>query len=451
MKSGSLRRRLLVAGAASIVAALAVAGLGLLLLFERHVERRMVLELESDLRQLVAGLDRGPDGALQVDSAPVDPRYNEPLSGRYWQIGLAAGGAALRSRSLWDATLDLPVDTLADADVHEHAIGGPQGRTLLVVERSVVLPASLGGSRARIAVALDRVEIHDAGRAFAADLAWSLAVLAAVLVAGAWVQVSIGLRPLDTVRQRLRAVRTGAEARLGAEFPDEVRPLVAEVDHLLDEQEAALSRARGRAADLAHGFRTPLTVLAADAEALRGSGQHEMADEIASITDGLRRHVEHELARARAGGGGRRLAASPLAPIVDQIVGVLRRTPKGQGLDWQVDVAEASVSVDRQDLAEMLGNLAENACKWARGTARISARVADGSCVLRVEDDGPGIPEGSSEMALARGGRLDQSQPGSGIGLAIVGDLAEAYGATLSLGRSPLGGLAVELKFPDRR
>lgn len=452
MKGGSLKRRVLATGAASILVALAVAGLGLLLLFERHVERRMDLELEARLRQLVDGLGRGPDGGLRVERLPAEPRFLEPGSGLYWQIGSRADGALLRSRSLGDARLELPADALADGEVHRHDISGPGRSTLHLVERAVAAPNDPAGARLRAAVAVDRAEIHAAGRAFAADLVPFLMVLAAVLTAAAWAQAAIGLRPLDAVRLTLADVRAGRRARLGAEFPDEVRPLAAEVDHLLDARDEAVARARSRAADLAHGLKTPLTVLASDVEELRARGQAEIADEIAGVADGMRRHVERELARARAGGRARLGAVRPIAPVVERVVAVLRRTPRGHALEWRIDIpADLHTPADDQDLAEIVGNLAENAVEWAARDIRVAARARGEAVALRVEDDGPGVPEDRIGEALARGGRLDEQRPGSGLGLAIAGDLVEAYGGALELGRSELGGLLVEARLPLAR
>lgn len=449
MRKGSLRLRLFAAGAASVTLALAVAALGLLWLFERHVERRVVLELESDLRQLVSGISRAADGTLQVSRLPADPRFLEPLSGLYWQIAEPPNGAALRSRSLWDASLDLPADRLGDGEVHQHRLRGPGGAALLAVERSVMLPASLDGGHVRVAVAIDRAEIATAARAFGADLLPALGLLVLVLTTAAWVQVTVGLRPLDAVRRRLGDVRAGRAARLGTTFPDEVRPLAAEVDHLLDAQEKAIARARSRAADLAHGLKTPLTVLASTAEDLRDRGDAAMAEEITSVADGMRRHVERELARARASLTGRAGPPLPVRAVVDRVVRVLRRTPRGQDLDWEIDVADDLLAaVDADDLAEMLGNLVENAVKWAHGTVRITGRTDANGLVLAVEDDGPGIPADGIETALLRGARLDETQPGTGLGLAIVNDLGEAYGAPLTLGRSPLGGLQATIRLP---
>jgi signal transduction histidine kinase len=320
-----------------------------------------------------------------------------------------------------------------------------------VVERAVTLPADIGGQTVRVAVALDRAEIHSAGLAFASELAPSLGLLAAFLLTAAWMQVAIGLRPLDAVRHRLHEVRAGREARLGMAFPDEVRPLAAEVDHLLDAQEAAIARARARAADLAHGLKTPLTILASDAEELRAAGETRIADEIATVTDGMRRHVERELVRARAGIRARVGAAQPVRPVLDQVVAVLRRTPRGHPLGWDIDAADGlAAPVDAQDLAEIVGNLGENAAKWAASRVRVVARREGGAVTFSVEDDGPGVPEDQIPTVLARGGRLDEAEPGTGLGLAIVRDLAEAYGGSLSLKRSSLGGLSAEVRLPAR-
>ena len=451
MKKGSLRLRLFAAGAVSIVLALAVAAAGLMLLFERHVERRVVLELEADLRQLAGGLAADASGALEVGRSPAEPRFQEPLSGLYWQIVRQPAGTMLRSRSLWDSVLDLPPDVLTDGEVHQHVVRGPGGASLLTVERLVTLPATLGGGRIRVAVAVDKREIATAARAFGADLAPALAGLALVLISAAWLQVTIGLQPLDAVRRRLGEVRAGKTARLGSAFPDEVQPLTAEVDHLLEAQEQAIARARARAGDLAHGLKTPLTVLASTAEDLRARGDGMIADEVASVADAMRRHVDRELARARAGLPGRSTTPQPVRPVIDRVIGVLRRTPRGQDLEWRIELDDGlAASADRQDLAEVLGNLAENAAKWAHRTVLVCG-IADGNGVMvAVDDDGPGIADGAIETALARGGRLDEAQPGTGLGLAIVSDLVEAYGGSLTLSRSALGGLRAAARLPGR-
>lgn len=447
MRKGSLRLRFLAAGAASILGALAIAGIGLLLLFERHVERRMAAELGLHLNQLASTLARAPDGLLEVSQPPADARFDQPLSGLYWQIATDRPQGLLRSRSLWDETLALPPDSLGDAEIHEHTIKGPRGSSLLVVERRLAAPQSLGGGTIRAAVALDRAELHAAGRAFASDLAPSLALLAAVLIGAAWLQVGFGLRPLDALRRKLGQVRSGEAQRLGMGFPDEVRPLAAELDHLLGAQEKAVAQARARSADLAHGLKSSLTVLGAEAQKLRMRGDKDVADEIDAITENMRRRIERELARARMNFGSR--TAQALGPAIMRVVDVLRRTPRGQELTWRTDCPEGlNLRMDAQDLAEILGNLTENAAHWATGDVHVSARSEGGTIVIEISDDGPGIDETQIGKALTRGGRLDESHPGTGLGLAIVGDLVEAYDGALALRRSDLGGLLAQVRLP---
>ena len=315
------------------------------------------------------------------------------------------------------------------------------------MERGIALPTAEGQERLRVVVGVNRAEIYGSRPGLRLGSGPVPRPSRLRPLCRRLAQVSIGLRPMDTLRDRLRAVRAGDAMRLGTDFPDEVRPLAAEVDFLLAAQEAAIERARSRAADLAHGFKTPLCP-GGGREELRSHGEHELAEEVASITDGLRRHVERELARARAGARARGGAPQLVTPIIEQIASVLRRTPTGRRLDWKIAASGVSVRVDPQDMAEMLGNLCENASKWAVRMVWITAAKAEGSVVLRVEDDGPGIPPEHADEALARGGRLDVSRSGSGLGLAIVTDLAEAYGAAVTLKRSALGGLAVELRFP---
>jgi signal transduction histidine kinase len=452
MRRGALRLRLLAAGAVSIVLALALLGVGLFFLFERHAERRLALELESQLRQLISGIERNPAGVLQLTRPLAEPRFLEPLSGLYWQVSPEPSGPALRSRSMWDAALTLPHDAMGDGIVHRHEIEGPNHETLFAVERTVVLPKTLGGGVVRAIVAVDRSELTSAGWAFISDLIPFLSGLTVFLLAAGWIQVTIGLRPLDIVRTRLADVRAGRRTQLGEGLPDEVRPLATEVDHLLVAQEDAIRRARARAADLAHALLTPLTVLQGDAEELRAKGENQIADEIAGVADGMRLHVERELVQSRA---GRRVSAGtsqPILPVVQGIVGVLHRLPAGRSLDFEVGIAsEVCVAVDQVDLSEMLGNLGENATKWARSRVSFTTTQAAAFATVVVQDDGPGIPQDAIDTVLRRGGRLAHSPSGNGLGLAIVEDLAGAYGGSVRLGRSDLGGLRAEIRLPIGR
>lgn len=442
MNRGSLRMRLLLAAAVSVCVALALSAAGLALLFQRHVERRVDAELAAQLDQVVAGLGRTATGTLALSRPPADPRFDEPISGLYWEV--ASDDGSLRSRSLWDERLVLPNDQLADGAVHRHRISGPGGSELIVLERSLTLPARLGGGSVRASVALDAAEVAAARHEFLADLVPYLLVIALCLVVAAYAQVRVGLRPLATVRQRLATIRDGKARRLGESFPHEILPLAQQVDALLDARESALERARARAADLAHGLKTPLQVLAGDIERLHARGEHEIGDEIEQVASMMKRHVDREIARARmaAGVGDARACA---AEVVARVVAVIRRTPAGARLEWCVAIPEdISVRIDPDDLAELIGNVIENAARYARSRVGIHAIRQGGRVVLTVSDDGPGIPDERLEQVQARGAQLDPSGGGAGLGLAIARDITDAWEGRMEI-RSHGGGLEVSI------
>ncbi|GIK81265.1 MAG: HAMP domain-containing histidine kinase [Pseudorhodoplanes sp.] len=440
MKRTSLRLRLVVGGLAAIAVALAIAGFGLTVLFERHISRTVAEGLDVHLRQLVGGIDVDAQGRIVVGRAPADPRFADPLSGLYWQIG-DDGAQLLRSRSLWDATLALPEDDPAPGEIHHHEIAGPADARLLVAERRVWLTVADGRTPVRIAVAVDLSQVAAARRAFAADLWPALGLLWIVLAAATTVQVSLGLRPLAALRRGVADIRAGRSRHLAAAGVAEVTPLVEEVNALLDAREQELARSRNRAADLAHGLKTPLAALAADSRLLRGRGESAVADEIDAVIDTMRRHVDRELARARIRGarpaGGE---ATEVAPLVRSLIATLARTESGRPLTFRHEIVEtARAPLDRADLAEVLGNLMENAARHARSCVRVHV-MPDGAGIC-VEDDGPGIAEQDRASALGRGVRLDERGGGAGLGLAIVQDVLDAYRWQLQLGRSEMGGL----------
>jgi signal transduction histidine kinase len=437
MTRGSLRLRLLFAGAISVIAAVALSAIGLVQLFERHVERRARAELSLYLNQVIAGVDRGADGTSVMSSRLADPRFTEPLSGLYWQVD--TGNTTLRSRSLWDGTLTLPRGTTAGGVIHQHHIHGPNGTALIAVERSVTLPPSMGGGTMRAAVAEDASDVAAATRSFAIDLTPYLVLIAAFLIAASYAQIAVGLRPLTAVRGRLAAIREGKARRLGAGFPDEIVPLATELDALLGARETQLEKARARAGDLAHGLKTPLQVLVGDVDRLRAKGDTEIAMEIEQVVTAMRRHVDRELARARMAAGSRD-ARAVVAGVVQRVVAVVARTPAGARLDWSVDIPrQQSARIDPDDLAEAIGNLVENAARHARARVSIQTRRDSDFIVISVADDGSGMPPEQLESALARGGHFDQSGSGAGLGLAIVSDIAEAWNGRLEIRNGTVG------------
>lgn len=443
MSRNSLRLRLVAGGIAAIVLALALAGLGLTFLFERHVGRTVSQDLDVHLKKLLAGLEVDADGRMIVTGGPVDPRFSEPLSGLYWQIA-DDRGQTLRSRSLWDSSLLLPRDEPAASEVHRHEATGPAAGRVLIAERRVQLDIKGRETPVTVAVAIDAAHVAAATTAFASDLVTALGLLGISLAAATAIQVGLGLRPLDQLRRGVADIRAGRERRLAAGVPDEVRPLVEEVNGLLTARAEEVERSRHRAADLAHGLRTPLAALAADAGRLREAGQSSVADGIDEVIGTMRRHVDRELARARLHGTGRSQpdASTALAPLVRSLIATLARTPEGVRIAYEIAMTDhVTVPFDRTDLAEALGNLLENATRHASNRVRV---VSDGLYVA-VEDDGTGIAEAARPMVLARGGRLDQ-RGSAGLGLAIVQDVVEAYGWTLCLDASELGGLRATIQ-----
>ena len=450
MKVGaSLRFRLFAYAAIVVVAALLVTGISLSALFSRHLERRVGQELDTHLSQLIGGLRLDAGSDISLVREPVDPRFQAVFGGLYWQVDDETTAKQLKSRSLWDTSLDIPGDVLRPGETHVHDAAGPQGETVLVHETLVLLSAPDGDHRLRVAVAIDRTEISALATGFARDLAPVLAILGIVLLLGFLLQIGEGLKPVYRVLQGVSAIRSGTARRLQADgVPQEVAPLVEEVNALLDAQDQAISRARDRAANLAHGLKTLLSALVSDVERLRARGETGIADDISELTGRMQRHIQRELARARLR-HGRSNDRTPLKPIADGILRALKRTPEGENLDLECTVpADLTVPVDPDDLNELIGNLAENAVRFARTRVLVDAVSSADAVVIRIADDGPGLDPVNLSSAVEPARRLDQSGTGAGLGLTISGDIVESFGGRLDLGTSALGGLEARISIP---
>ena len=449
----SLRFRLLAGALVWIACALAVAGVILADLFREHVQRQVEAELETHLDQLTALLERTPGDQLRLTGELSDPRFRRPLSGLYWQID-DPGGGRLRSRSLWDQVLILPPDTIADGEVHRHDLApGPAEPGLVVVERSVVLPD--GATPVRLAVGADARLVAEPAAAFARTLGLSLAVLGLALLGAVVVQVAVGLRPLATLRRELAAVRGGLRKRFAtAAVPVEVEPLTQDLNLLLEHSEAVLARARVQAGNLAHALKADLTVLANELHELGPGNVAEAAPRLEERLARMRRHLDHHMARARAAAArGVPGVSTEVTSVVAGLVRTLQRLHAERGLAIEVNLSDGlRFGGEQEDLQEMLGNLMDNACKWAGRRVRVTGQV-DGpdALLLAVEDDGPGLPPERRAALPAPGMRLDESIPGTGLGLAVVRDLAELYGGTLRLGEAVPGGMRAELSLPAAR
>jgi len=396
-------------------------------------------------------------GATVQNGQVVGPLFTDTqalrvYSGHYWEIAEAGPGGALHvlvpSRSLWDSELKAPPRGLAGfkpGDRLAYDTTGPVGERLRAVARAVDLPGR--ADPVIFLAAQDRAPIDADSRRFAVTTALALALLGAGLVAGVVIQVRVGLGPLFRLRREVAEVRKGRAERLDEHYPVELAPLAGELNALLAHNQEVVERQRTHVGNLAHALKTPLSVLLAEAEQIRTP----LADLVLRQTQIMRNQVDHHLRRARAAaraqGPGER---TPVAPVVDELSRTLEKIfqDKKLGIDWDVDEALAFHG-ERQDLLEMIGNVMENAGKWGRRKVFVLAE-ATGPALLRVtvEDDGPGLPPERRGEVLQRGARLDESAPGSGLGLSIVEELAKAYGGSVALADSALGGLKVDLILP---
>lgn len=462
----SLRWRLL--GLTLVAVALALLGAGLLIssLFRTHVTAQFDTQLLRQLDQLTAALEPDAQQRPQLKMPLSDPRWHTPYSGLYWQIeALAPAGATpsparplLRSRSLWDSELALPPDDLGRGELHHHQIPGPDGQGLLALERRVqFVSADLGTAQAapgwRLTVAADMAELESAVASFSRQLALSLSVLGIALLLAAWAQVSLGLLPLRKLQTAVLSIRQGREQRLRGAFPAEVDPLVQDFNHVLDQNEQVVKRARQMAGNLAHAIKTPLAVLgnlATDQTSERSAWAGQLQEQVASI----RHQVDWHLGRARAAGAGIAGLRTEVSPVVEGLVRVMRKVhAQREGRpELLITVAPLPENLqfagESQDLQEMLGNLLDNACKWARSSVQITASHADGQLRITIEDDGPGLSEAERSRVFERGVRADERTPGTGLGLDIARELAGLYQGEVRLGLAGLGGLRAELTLP---
>jgi signal transduction histidine kinase len=457
---GSLRRRLLIAAAAWIALALLVVGVLLVGLFRHHAEQELAARAAGPLDALAAALVAEPRAAgasspqLRLAEEIEGEAFRRPYGGAYWWVS-DGDAVPLRSRSWWDATpapaLAAAFARLAGADVARFEASGPQQQPLVVWARRV----ELGGWERPlvVAVALEATRLQGMTRDFARTVAVALGALAVALWAASWWQVRLGLAPLRRMQQALAGLRAGRSDQLAGRFPTEVQPLVDELNALLADNDRLVRHAREQSANLAHALKTPLAVLINAATSWPGEEGEQLRGQLAQI----QRQLELQLARARATAAGTLTARdaerrADVADVVDSLLRTLQRLHPERNIvaTREGDSASAVVAVDADVLHELLGNLLDNAFRWARSEVRVTLQVeaAESQLRLDIDDDGPGIPSEQREQALRRGRRLDETHPGSGLGLAIADELVRLGGGSLRLDDAPLGGLRVMLTLP---
>ncbi|CAO1651717.1 sensor histidine kinase [Parasphingorhabdus sp. NYA22] len=405
------------------------------------VTRNFDNQLEYVLTAMIASAEIGPDGEVFLNRPLGDQRFLEPNSGLYWQIS-GKGHDDFPSRSLWDRTM---VSNITHDDRETHIYNSNQfpDEPLRVLERTIILPDS--DTKWLFQVAQSRDGLDGQISNIRSILVNSFLILALGLIGMAALQTLYGLWPLRKIRIAIASMRTGQQRRVVEPMPNEVTPMVDELNALLDHNEKQAEEARRHAGNLAHALKTPLTVIMNSATAKAD----DLADTVIREAGVMRRQVDHHLARARA--VGRRGHAHSRAKVWQSLQAVERavgRLYPHVRIDIDGD-KDAVASVERQDLDEMIGNLVENAAKYGGGSVFITVESNDKFVELLIEDDGRGIPEEERQRIFDRGVRLDSGKPGTGLGLAIVRDVAEIYEGSVSLEESEdLGGLLVRLRLP---
>jgi signal transduction histidine kinase len=446
----SIRARFILISLVAVTLSLAAASAVLIHIFADSYGRRLQTELGSHINRLAASLDFSADGRLKPPASPADNRFLTPYGGLYWQIDDPDGGVELRSPSLFDYALPLPQDRHRRGTVHRYRLKGPEDTDVVVQERALSVATPTGKRLIRIAVAIDAAELDNARWTFAMAILPYVAALALFLVLMSLIQLWVGLKPLEQVGADLDAIRDRRADRLPGPYPRELQGLVDQLNRLFGSQKAAMDKARARAGDLAHGLKTPLTVLANNAYTLREKGETEIANELDGLADIMLAHVDHELARARlAPSPDQRRGDADVGTIIGQVIRTLKRTAAGETLAWSTDIPEGlSLPIDPHDFRELAGNLLENAAKWASSMITIEAKGTASGWSIVIEDDGPGVPADQIAEIWRRGVRLDHHKPGSGLGLAIAQEIAGVYGIALSLANRPGGGLRAAMTAP---
>ena len=423
MTRNSIRLRLLLVAILSIVATIAVAGASLVVFFERQVLRYVEQDLNNRWTELATAF--GTAGEAGIGQKLTDPRYHQPYGGAYWQVS-EKGRPVMRSRSLWDD--DLPLGGPRAEGDRAFEVDGPNGSELYVIEREVTVDGAQEPRDVSLAVALDHGQIVELRQAFGWDVTRVLIPIALVLVLFAWLQLSLVLRPLRAVGQDLNAVQTGQIRRMTRRLPDEVAPMVDSINKLLDRQDELVRKARDRAGVLAHGLKTPLTILGGDVRRIEQAGLHDVAAGMQEQLGLIRTLVEREVARARTSGASVGCGAyTQVDETVARLLRLMRHMPRGERLLWTTSIpAGLALDMDPHDFGEVMGNLIDNARKWAATQVAIHVERAGDKARITVEDDGPGFSGagGRPERGMSEG-----SDPSSsGLGLGIVEDILSEYG-----------------------
>jgi len=458
IRANSLALRLFLSATAWTVVILVATGIVLSSLYRQTVERAFDRRLNVYLKTLIADVAAPEENGDKFPQSLGEPLFELPLSGWYWQVTrLDVPKPEVRSsRSLWDGGLphleELGVEASSDGSRKSY-VPGPEEQRLRQVERVIDLGDE---GRYLVAVAGDAQEIAEDIRSFDQALMVTFGVLAIVLLLTTLFQVRFGLAPLKRISESLAAIRSGMAERLEGNFPEEIAPLARETNALIEANREIVERARTHVGNLAHALKTPLSVVVNEAA---GRGEDPFAAKVREQADIMRDQVARHLERARLAA---RLivvgTVTDVGPVIMALARTMEKIHHHRAIAIDVEAPEAArFHGERQDLEEMVGNLVDNACKWARSRVTLEVTTPNAGkpgerqvVRIAVEDDGPGLSPAEREQVqeARRGLRLDETKPGSGLGLSIVVQLASLYGGELSLGTASIGGLRAELTLP---
>jgi len=443
----SLRMRLVIAAAIWIALGVAAAGVLMSAVFKDFLETQFDDQLHVNLDELERQTQFSADGTIRIERDLNDPRFRAHLSGYYWEIQ-RNGETLARAASLEGPALAVP-PAGANAQTHTYRIEGPTGE-MLVSER----PRWLSGddNPFRIIVGIDRSHLDREMQKFNYVLLWSLGAFSVSLIGAAIILLLYAMRPFGELRKELGRVRNGTATHVGGQFPDEVQPLIDDLNHLLASSGEQMIRARTQAGNMAHSLKSSLALLVDEAQKVDARGDRDTADLIFAEARRMQRQIDYQIARARAVASRAKPAqTTSLSAAVAPVIAALGRLHVERRLEIEADVPEgASVACDAEDLDVMLANLVDNACKHAKSRVivRTEKSVPRKFVEILVEDDGPGLPPEAWDIVFNVGEQWGGSSGGSGLGLSIVRDLAQLYGGAVRLDQSELGGLKVVLELP---
>jgi signal transduction histidine kinase len=454
MRVSSLASRLILSSALVSIVLLAAAGFLLAGIFSAALERNFDQRLRAVLDGLLANVEVTADGTPKLASAIVDPRFSLPLSGWYWQVvpvDRRQGTRDLASGSLLEQRLQGPEDVSASDGDKAFYLTDANGVTLRAIAQVFTFPGSPRAYSVLVAGNFD--ELKGEVRTFNRALVSSLVLLGLGLLLAIFLQVRFGLRPLRAMQANLLAIRQGEAEQLKGRYPAEIEPVAEELNLLIQSNAEIVERARTQVGNLAHALKTPLSVLTNEAGAQDTPLAAKVREQAETMRDQVNLYLDRARRAARVHGIG---ATTEVRPVLEALARTLERINRDRNVRVSVDCAEGlRFRGEKQDLEEMIGNLLDNACKWANGQVRVVARAEPGLAAagrsflsIAVEDDGPGLPPDKRADALKRGLRLDETKPGSGLGLSIVAETAAMYQGSVQIGDAAGGGLRAVLQLP---